>query len=169
MICLISTSWLARITFGDSSTQSHMGFINTITTFTVLQTLNICVTFKYSSRVCYQKFMKWEVFWIPDFEILAKTWDPGVNIKVFIYLCVLCHWSLNSGPTSWATPPVLFLKVFFQDRVFHTIFPSWLWTTILLILASWVGRMTGVSHWCLAKIHLCFLSTLPPNPDGNLI
>jgi hypothetical protein len=29
-----------------------------------------------------------------------------------------------------------------------TICPSWLQTVILLISASWVARITGVSHWC---------------------
>jgi hypothetical protein len=35
----------------------------------------------------------------------------------------------------------------FRDRVFWTICLAWLWTTILLISASWVARITGVSHW----------------------
>jgi hypothetical protein len=36
---------------------------------------------------------------------------------------------------------------FFQDRVSWTICPDWLWTMIFLISASWVARITGVSHW----------------------
>jgi hypothetical protein len=28
-----------------------------------------------------------------------------------------------------------------------TVCPRWLWTTILLISASWVARITGMSHW----------------------
>jgi hypothetical protein len=28
---------------------------------------------------------------------------------------------------------------------------GWLWTTVLLIFASWVARITGVSHWHLAE------------------
>jgi hypothetical protein len=56
----------------------------------------------------------------------------------------LCCWNLNSGPTPWATPlPALF---FFRHRVPQTIFPGWLWTVILLISASWIARITGVSH-----------------------
>jgi hypothetical protein len=54
-------------------------------------------------------------------------------------------WSLNSGPTSWATL-ALFCNGFFWDRVLWTICVGWLWTEILLISASWVARMTGVSH-----------------------
>jgi hypothetical protein len=34
----------------------------------------------------------------------------------------------------------------FFDRVSGTIFPSWLRTTIFLISASWVARITRVSH-----------------------
>jgi hypothetical protein len=32
----------------------------------------------------------------------------------------------------------------------QTICPDWLWTAILLNCASWVARITGVSHWCLS-------------------
>jgi hypothetical protein len=55
---------------------------------------------------------------------------------------------LNSGPSPWATPPALFLWRVFQDRVLQTSCPSWLWTTVLLISASHVARITGVSHQC---------------------
>jgi hypothetical protein len=37
---------------------------------------------------------------------------------------------------------------FFWDRVLQTICPGWLWATILLVSASWVARITGVSHRC---------------------
>jgi hypothetical protein len=36
---------------------------------------------------------------------------------------------------------------FFQDRVSWTICPRWPPTSILLISASWVARITGESHW----------------------
>jgi hypothetical protein len=39
----------------------------------------------------------------------------------------------------------------FQDRVSWTICPGWLWTVILLISASWVAGITGVSLQCLAR------------------
>jgi hypothetical protein len=41
---------------------------------------------------------------------------------------------------------------FFQDRVSGTISPGWLQTTILLISASLVARITGLSHLCLAHV-----------------
>jgi hypothetical protein len=40
---------------------------------------------------------------------------------------------LNSGPTSWATPPALFCDGFFQDRISWTICLGWLQNTIFLI------------------------------------
>jgi hypothetical protein len=40
------------------------------------------------------------------------------------------------------------LCCFFQNRVSQTVCLGWLWTVILLISASWVARITGVSHWC---------------------
>jgi hypothetical protein len=53
----------------------------------------------------------------------------------------LWYWGLKSRPTLWATPPALFCDVFFWDRVLWTIFLSCLQTAILLISASWVGRI----------------------------
>jgi hypothetical protein len=55
-----------------------------------------------------------------------------------------------------------FVKVFFWDRVSWTIYPSWLWTTILLISASWVARITSVSHQ-----HLDNTSHLTYTPDEH--
>jgi hypothetical protein len=49
-----------------------------------------------------------------------------------------------------------FCDEFFRDRISRTICLGWLWTVILLISASWVARITGVSHRCLAKFR-CFL------------
>jgi hypothetical protein len=54
---------------------------------------------------------------------------------------------LNSGPSPWATPSALFLWRIFRDRISWTICPAWPWTTILLISAFWVARITNVSHW----------------------
>jgi hypothetical protein len=41
-----------------------------------------------------------------------------------------------------------FCDAFFQDKVSRTVCPGWLRTFILLISASQVARITGVSHWC---------------------
>jgi hypothetical protein len=59
------------------------------------------------------------------------------------------YWGLNSGPSPWATTPAQFFVIgFFWDRVSQTVCPDWLQTEILLISASWVARITGVSHQC---------------------
>jgi ABC-type Fe3+ transport system permease subunit len=50
---------------------------------------------------------------------------------------------------SHSTSP--FCDGYFWDRVSWTICLSWLQTVILLISASWVARITGVSHWHLAE------------------
>jgi hypothetical protein len=42
--------------------------------------------------------------------------------------------------------PAHFCVGYFPNRVWWTICPGWLWTMILLISASWVARITGVSH-----------------------
>jgi hypothetical protein len=80
------------------------------------------------------------------------------NLYIFFF-CFLLYWSLNSGCTPWATPPALFCDGFFRDRVSWTIFPSWLQTLILLISASWVVWITGVSHchlvWHFLTLHYC--------------
>jgi hypothetical protein len=65
-----------------------------------------------------------------------------VCIYIYIYIVV----GLNSGPRPWATPPAFCCEGCFQDRVLWTICPVWLQTEILLISASWVARIIGVSH-----------------------
>jgi hypothetical protein len=42
----------------------------------------------------------------------------------------------------------LFCDGCFPDRVSQAICLGWLWTAILLLSASWVARITGVSHQC---------------------
>jgi hypothetical protein len=73
-----------------------------------------------------------------------------LHVCMYLFIYLLRFWGLNSGPSPWATPPALFLWRVFGDRVPRTICLSWLWTTVLLICASWVARITGMSHWCLA-------------------
>jgi hypothetical protein len=41
----------------------------------------------------------------------------------------------------------------FQDRFSQTICQGWLQTSILLISASWVARITGMSHQHWARRH----------------
>jgi hypothetical protein len=41
-----------------------------------------------------------------------------------------------------------FCSGYFGDRVSQTVCSVWPWTMILLISASQVARITGMSHWC---------------------
>jgi hypothetical protein len=65
--------------------------------------------------------------------------------------------SHSSGSLSF--PLGSFVCVCVCDGVFEigscaTVCSGWLWTLILLISASWVAGITGVSHWCPAVIIL---------------
>jgi hypothetical protein len=68
----------------------------------------------------------------------------------------LQYWGLNSGPSPWATPPALFGEEFFGIGS-HELF-TWAgfepWS--LMISASWVARITGVSCQCPAIILIIF-------------
>jgi hypothetical protein len=61
----------------------------------------------------------------------------------------LCLQSTHS--TAWATAPVHFVLVSFGDGISWTICLGWSQTMVFLILVSQVGRITGVSHTCLAE------------------
>jgi hypothetical protein len=57
---------------------------------------------------------------------------------------------LRAYTLSHSTSP--FLWTCFQDRVSQTIFlAGWLRAAVLLISASWVAKMTGMSHRCPAQ------------------
>jgi hypothetical protein len=79
----------------------------------------------------------------------------------------LCYCGFNSGHTPWATPQALFCDDgFFWDRVSQTIFQGWLWSAILLITASWVPRITGVSHRCQAPMGIFNVGIFLPMPSA---
>jgi hypothetical protein len=72
-----------------------------------------------------------------------------LRISMLIHLYFWQYLCLNSGPhaTTWATPPAPSCDGIFQDMASQAICPGWLWTTVLLISASWVARITGARHW----------------------
>jgi hypothetical protein len=76
-------------------------------------------------------------------------------LSILFIINFLQHWSLNTGPSPWATLPALFCNGIFWHKVSRTIFPGWLWTVILLISASWVVGITGVSHRHLTLFIFC--------------
>jgi hypothetical protein len=91
-----------------------------------------------------------------------KCTHPRLSFTCFHLVCFFVglgfdlstSYLLGRSLTAWATPQALFCDGFFWDRVSWTIFHGCLWTTILLISASWVARITGLRHWHLAS--LCF-------------
>jgi hypothetical protein len=77
---------------------------------------------------------------------------PYSNFSPFIYHH-LTHTFFGGGAGVWTQGlhleplcQLFIVKGFFWDSVPLTIFSGWLWTVILLIFASWVARITGVSH-----------------------
>jgi hypothetical protein len=84
------------------------------------------------------------------------TRSSSLSLSVLVSQCLSLSLSLSCNTGAWAQglqletlQPGLFCKQFFQDRVSRVICPGWLWTVILLISASWVARITGMSHQCL--------------------
>jgi hypothetical protein len=75
----------------------------------------------------------------------AGDWTQGFMLTKQVLYC----FSLTSSP---------FCSGYFGGGVWKTICPGWLRTTILLISASQVARLTGLSYWCLAMVY--FLSNL---------
>jgi hypothetical protein len=67
----------------------------------------------------------------------------------FIYFILFALLRFELGPT--LHQPFLCCRVFWES-VSQTICWGWFWTEILLIFASWVAGITGVSHrylaWC---------------------
>jgi hypothetical protein len=53
---------------------------------------------------------------------------------------------LGRRSTTWVAPPAHFCDGLIWDRVSQTISPDWFQTRIFLISASWVARITGLSH-----------------------
>jgi hypothetical protein len=56
--------------------------------------------------------------------------------------------------------PANFCDEFFRDKFLWTICPGWLWPVILLISASWVARIIGVSPKNLDRLHSYDVFTL---------
>jgi hypothetical protein len=77
------------------------------------------------------------------------------------FLFVVLAFELRAYTLSQNTSPFLW-KVLW-DRVWRTICLGWLWNVILLTSASWVARITGVSHQHLlnSEPHACQAWGLP--------
>jgi hypothetical protein len=68
--------------------------------------------------------------------------------------CMCTHTHAHTHTHTHTHTHIFFLPFFcdglFRDRVSRTICLGWLWTAILLFSATWVARITGMSHWHLA-------------------
>jgi hypothetical protein len=73
-------------------------------------------------------------------------------------LLLLGYWGLNTWTISWTTPPALLYEDFFPDKFSQTVYPGQFQTTVLLISASCIARITGMSHG-----HPTFLAFLYSN------
>jgi hypothetical protein len=60
---------------------------------------------------------------------------------------------LRAFTLSHSTSPIFFVKGFLIGS-HGTICLGWLQTAILLISLSWIARITGVSHWRLARLQI---------------
>jgi hypothetical protein len=100
----------------------------------------------------------------------------------FFFFLLVLGFELNASglldrhSTTWAMSP-LFCVGYFWDRVLQTICLGWLQMAFLLISASWVSSIIGVSHWCQLYIYIgwncclnsglwtCKADTLPFEPQ----
>jgi hypothetical protein len=96
---------------------------------------------------CFSKDTKFQLERRNKFQRLHSMVILVNNVLFIWFLVFFQYWGLNSGPTSWATPPALFCDGFFFKIGSHKLLPS-LASMILLMFASWVARITGVSHQC---------------------
>jgi hypothetical protein len=93
------------------------------------------------------------LFFILFCVILASTnerkCDTGLFLFIYLsfiyFILAVLGFELRAYTLSHSTSLIL-CWVFFQGRVSWTICPGWLWTSILLISASWVAGITGMSH-----------------------
>jgi hypothetical protein len=111
--------------------------------------------------VCLERAVDWPSDCTDQLATL-RLWNP-VILVVFLW-----YRDLNSGPKPSATPPRPFLWWVFWARVSRIICPNWLQVMILLISASWVARITGVSHQTIV-ISLLKGSLYPSFPFLNVI
>jgi hypothetical protein len=79
----------------------------------------------------------------------------------FFFFFLIPKLELRAFTSSHSTSPFCD-GYFFRDRVSKTICPGWLQTSILLISASWVARITGVSHQHPAQIILVIWKNITP-------
>jgi hypothetical protein len=65
----------------------------------------------------------------------------------FFFFFFGCTGAWTQDFTPWVTPPALFVLGIFEIGSRELICLGWLWNAIVLISASSVARITGVSQW----------------------
>jgi hypothetical protein len=81
------------------------------------------------------------------------------------FFFVVLEFELRTYTLSHSTSHFLW---WFFEIVSWTVCPGWFWTAILLIAASWVARITGVSHQHLASLGFSCECVLQPSlPSGK--
>jgi hypothetical protein len=107
--------------------------------------LTPCSEFLFQVYISTQRFSGVFFFCFCRFDWFLSSLDSYVPLNLFFFSILGFElWAYTLTP--WAILPDLFCDGFFQDRVSRTICLDWLWTAVLLISASWVARITGMSH-----------------------
>jgi hypothetical protein len=94
---------------------------------------------------------------LPHLSLLSKNFAEVLRglvwnrrwrlLQFFVVVFAVLGFELRAYILSHSTRH--FWEGFFLDRVLQTICPGWLQTSVFLISASLVGRITDMSHWCL--------------------
>jgi hypothetical protein len=91
---------------------------------------------------------------LKSFFLLRKLFSKDTNF----FVCVVLGLELRAYTFRHPTSP--FCQGFFWDRVLQIICLGWIWTAFLLICASYVARVTGMSHWYPVSKDTKFFATL---------
>jgi hypothetical protein len=101
-----------------------------------------CITGLLCQTQCHHSRVQVRMLWVE----IGQTCD---SLLIIYHFFLVLEFELRAYILSHFASP-FFVKGFLWDRLSWTICPSWLQTLIFLISASWVARITGVSHQLLA-------------------
>jgi hypothetical protein len=96
-----------------------------------------------STRKPKHTFILWVCFSICTWEEVIACYKDIFCYYLFFF-CNTGVWAQGLHLEPLDTP--FFVLVFFQDRVTWTISPGWFRTSVLLVSASWVARITSKSY-----------------------
>jgi hypothetical protein len=93
-----------------------------------------------------------------------RSWCHFFPLTFYLFIFVVLGFELRAYTLNHSTNP--FCDGVFQDRISPA--SCWLQIMILLISASWVARITGVSHRRLAAPHILSMMTLMAGQWGKM-